>query len=152
MGSWPSDLCDKILECRTLSAPPNSYLDTYHEKLAIGSILRLNSGDVNKERLAREVAMVHLAGEDCAIPVVGRHNHGAINEFITRLGKSLIQGQGDDISPEIFERGLSVIQQFCALLHSKGIIYETLAPNVLLHSDESHLSPGTCWLYLLVVS
>ncbi len=127
MGSWPSDLCDKILECRTLSASPNSYLDIYHEKLAIKSILKSNSGDVNKERLAREVDMVHLAGEDCAIPVVGRHfNHGVINGFITRLGKSLTQGQGDDISPEIFERRLSVIQQFCALLdklHSKGIIW-----------------------------
>jgi hypothetical protein len=73
MGSWPSDLCDKILECRTLSASPNFYRDVYHEKFAIKSILKPNSGDVNKERLAREVDTVHLAGEDDAIPVVGRH-------------------------------------------------------------------------------
>lgn len=70
--------------------------------------------------------MVHLAGEDCAIPVIGRHfMHGAISGFITRLGKCLTQGQRDDVSPEIFERRLSLIQQFCALLeklHSKGII------------------------------
>jgi hypothetical protein len=127
MGSWPSDLCDKILECETHYASPNSYasVDIYHEKLAsIKSILKPNSGDIDKERLAREIDMVHLAGDDCAIPVVGRHFiHGMITT----------QGQGNDmivdISPEIFERRLSVIQQFCALLdklHSKRIIHEAV--------------------------
>jgi hypothetical protein len=89
------------------------------------SILKPNSGDVDKERLAREIDMVHLAGKDssCAIPVVGRYFN---NEFITWLGKCLTQGRGDDISPPIFERRLSEIRQFCALLdklRSKGIIH-----------------------------
>ena len=45
-------------------------------------ILKQNSGDVDKERLG-EVDMVHLAGEDCAIPVVSRYfNHRVINGFI----------------------------------------------------------------------
>jgi serine/threonine protein kinase len=135
MGSWPSDLCDKLHECRTHSASPNSYVDIYHEKLVMKSIL-LISGNVGKERLAREVDMIHLAGEDCAIPVVGRHfKHGVINGFITRLGKCLTQGRGDDISPEIFERRLSVIQQFSALLdrlHSKGIIHGDIKPSNLV--------------------
>ena len=93
---WPSDLCDKLLECRSLSTSGNSYVDLYDEKLVIKSILK-DSGDVDKERLAREVDMIHLAGEDCDIPIVGPHfNHGEINGFITPLGtKSL---------PEIFER------------------------------------------------
>jgi serine/threonine protein kinase len=57
--------------------------------------------------------------------------------FIPWLGKCLTQGRGesgDDISPEIFERRLSVIQQFCALLdklHSKGIIHEDIKPSNL---------------------
>ena len=143
MESWPSDLCDKLLECRTLSASPNSYLDIYHEKLAIKSILKPNSGDVDTERLAREIDMVHLAGEDCAIPVVGRHfNHGVISGFITRLGKCLTQGQGDEISPEIFERRLSVIQQFCALLdklHSKDIIHGDIKPSNLVFDAGNNL-------------
>jgi serine/threonine protein kinase len=143
MGSWPSDLCDKLLECRHLSASPNSYLDIYHEKLVIKSILKPNSGDVDNERLAREIDMVHLAGEDCAIPVVGRYfNRGVINGFITRLGKCLTQGQEDNISPEIFERRLSVIQQFCALLdrlHSKGIIHGDIKPSNLVLDTANNL-------------
>jgi hypothetical protein len=81
------------------------------------SMLKPNSGDVDKERLAREIDMVHLAGKDssCAIPVVGRYFN---NEFITWLGKCLTQGRGDDISPEIFERRLSVIRQFALCLTS----------------------------------
>ena len=143
MGSWPSDLCDKLLECRNQSASPNSYLDIYHDKLAIKSILKPNSSDVDKERLAREIDMVHLAGEDCAIPVVGRYyNRGVINGFITRFGKCLTQGQRDDISPEIFERRLSVIQQFCVLLdklHSKGIIHGDIKPSNLVFDAANNL-------------
>ena len=143
MGSWPSDLCDKLLECRTQFASSNSYVDIYHEELAIKSILKPNSGDVDKERLAREVDMIHLVGEDCAIPVIGRHfNHGVINGFITRLGKCLTQGQEDDISPEIYERRLSVIQQFCTLLdnlHSKGIIHGDIKPSNLVFDAADNL-------------
>ena len=143
MGSWPSDLCDKLLECRTLSASPNSYIDIYHEKLVIKSILKPNSGDVDMERLAREIDMTHLAGEDCAIPVVGRFFiHGVINGFITRLGKCLTQGQEDDIRPEIFERRLSVIQLFSALLdklHSKGIIHGDIKPANLVFDAADNL-------------
>lgn len=141
-GSWPSDLCSKLPECRTLSASPNSYIDIYREELVIKSILKPNSGDVDKERLAREIDMVHLAGEDCAIPVVGRHfNNGVISGFITRLGKCLTQGQRDDISPEILEP-LSVIQQFCALLdklHSKGIIHGDIKPSNLVIDTANNL-------------
>ena len=96
----------------------------------------LNSGNLDKEKVAREVDMIHLAGEDCAIPVVGRvFQQGVIDGFITRLGKCLTQGRGDDISPEIFERRLSVIQQFSALLdrlHSKGIIHGDIKPSNLV--------------------
>jgi len=142
MGSWPSDLCDRLLECRTQSASPNSYVDIYHEKLAIKSILKF-SGDADEERLTHEIDMAHLAGEDCAIPVVGRYfNHGVINGFITQLGKCLAQGRGDDISPEIFERRLSVIQQFCALLdklHSKGIIHGDVKPSNLVLDAANNL-------------
>ena len=141
-GSWPSDLCSKLPECRTLSASPNSYIDIYREELVIKSILKPNSGDVDKERLAREIDMVHLAGEDCAIPIVGRHfNNGVISGFITRLGKCLTQGQRDDISPEILEP-LSVIQQFCALLdklHSKGIIHGDIKPSNLVIDTANNL-------------
>jgi serine/threonine protein kinase len=143
MGSWPSDLCDILLECRTHSATPNSYIDIYHENLVLKSILKPNSGQVDKERLAREIDMVHLAGEDCAIPIVGRYfNHGVINGFITGFGKCLTQGRGDDISPEIFERRLSVIQQFCALLdklHSKGIIHGDVKPSNLVFDAANNL-------------
>ena len=141
-GSWPSDLCSKLPECRTLSASPNSYIDIYREELVIKSILKPNSGDVDKERLAREIDMVYLAGEDCAIPIVGRHfNNGVISGFITRLGKCLTQGQRDDISPEILEP-LSVIQQFCALLdklHSKGIIHGDIKPSNLVIDTANNL-------------
>ena len=141
-GSWPSDLCDKLPECKTLSASPTSYVNIYREELVIKSILKPNSGDVDKERLAREIDMVHLAGKDCAIPIVGRQfNHGAINGFITRLGKCLTQGERDDISPEILEP-LSVIQQFCALLdklHSKGIIHGDIKPSNLVIDTANNL-------------
>jgi len=147
-GSWPSDLCNKLLECRNLSASRNSYLDVYHEKLAIKTILKPNSGDVDKEKIAREVDMVHLAGEDCAIPVVGRlFNNGVINGFITRLGQCLTQGEEDNISPEIFERRLSVIQQFCALLdrlHTKGIIHGDVKPSNLVF--DSLILLRLCWI------
>jgi serine/threonine protein kinase len=87
--------------------------------------------------------MLHFAGEDCAIPVIGRHfNHGMINAFITRLGKCLTQRPKDDISPEIFERRLSVIQQFCALLnrlHSKGIIHGDIKPSNLVFDAANNL-------------
>ena len=130
-GSWPSDLCDKLPECKTLSASPTSYVNIYREELVIKSILKPNSGDVDKERLAREIDMVHLAGEDCAIPV----------GFITRLGKCLTQRERDDISPEILEP-LSVIQQFCALLdklHSKGIIHGDIKPSNLVIDTANNL-------------
>jgi hypothetical protein len=70
MGSWPSDLCDIYLACmrRTQSASPNSYVDIYHEKLAIKSMPKQNSGDIHKERLAREIDILHLAGDSCRQP------------------------------------------------------------------------------------
>jgi serine/threonine protein kinase len=133
VGSWPSDLWDKaLLECRRISA---CYVDLYHEKLVIKSILK-PSARVDTERLAREVNMVLLAGEDCAIPIVGRFFlHGVINGFVTQFGKCLTQGKRSDISPEIFERRLEVIQQFCALLdrlHSKAIIHGDIKPSNLV--------------------
>ena len=68
-------------------------------------------------------------------------NLGAINWFITRLGKCLTQGERDDISPDILEP-LSVIQQFCALLdklHSKGIIHGDIKPSNLVIDTANNL-------------
>src|ERR1700761_3901074 len=79
----PLDLCDKLLECRILSALLNSYIDIYNEELVIRSILNPNSGDVDKDKLAREVHMNLLAGDDCAILIIGRFfNYGVIRGFI----------------------------------------------------------------------
>jgi serine/threonine protein kinase len=142
LGSWPSDVCDILLECTTLSASPNSYID---EELVIKSILKANSGDVqvNKERLGREVDMTFLAGNDCAIPIVSRYfSHGVICGFITRFGKCITQGPTEDIRPEYHECRLSVIQQFCLLLdrlHSKGIIHGDVKPSNLIFDATGNL-------------
>ena len=75
--------------------------------------------------------MIHLAGEDCAIPIVGRHfNHGVINGFIIPFEKCLTQGESDEISPEIFERRQSVIPHFalCSTGYTlKASFMETLS-------------------------
>lgn len=143
LGSWPSDICDILLGCRTLSASHNSYIDIYNEELVIKSILKPNSGDVDKERLGREVDMTLLAGNDCSIPVIGRYfSHGVICGFITRFGKCITQGPTDDIRPEYHERHLSVIQQFCPLLdrlHSKGIIHGDVKPSNLVFDAAGNL-------------
>jgi serine/threonine protein kinase len=138
VGSWPSDLCDKLLECRALSTSADSYIDLYREELVIKSILNTTKNPVefDEERIAREVNMIQLAGEDCAIPVIGRYfNRGKINGFVTRFGKCLFQRPNDDILPEVHKLRLSVIQQFCALLdrlHSKGIIHGDVKPSNLV--------------------
>jgi serine/threonine protein kinase len=141
LGSWPSDLCDVLLECRAHSASPNSYVDMYNEELIIKSILKPNSGEVDKERLSREVDMTLLADNDCAIPIVGRYfSHGVIRGFITRFGKCITQGPRDDIRPEY--RRLSVIQQFRALLdrlNSKGIIHGDVKPANLVFDAAGNL-------------
>jgi hypothetical protein len=66
----------------------------HNEELVIKSILKPNSGDVDNKRLGREVDMTLLAGNDCAIPVIGRYfSHGVICGFITRFGKCITEGQ-----------------------------------------------------------
>lgn len=86
-----------------------SYLNARHyllrliatKKLVIKTIWKPNSVEVDEERLARELDMIHLASEDCAIPFVGRHSkNGAIDGFITPLGKCLTQG-GDATSSSV---------------------------------------------------
>ncbi|KAF9518749.1 hypothetical protein BS47DRAFT_1337873 [Hydnum rufescens UP504] len=143
LGSWPSDLHDILHECSTLSALPNSYVDIFNGELVIKTILKRYSGDVDKQRLGREVDMTILAGNDCAIPVIGRYfNRGMVDGFITRFGKCITQGPRDDIRPEYHERRLSVIQEFCALLdrlHSKGIIHGDVKPSNLIFDPAGNL-------------
>ncbi|KAF8320512.1 kinase-like domain-containing protein [Cantharellus anzutake] len=87
--------------------------------------------------------MALLAGNDCAIPVIGRYfNQGEITGFITRLGRCITQGPQDDIRLEYHNRRLSVIQQFCALLnrlHSKGIIHGDVKPSNLVFDAAGNL-------------
>jgi hypothetical protein len=61
LGSWPSDLHDILHECRTLSASPNSYIQIYNEELIIKTILKRNSGDVDKQRLGVKSISLSLA-------------------------------------------------------------------------------------------
>ncbi len=145
LGSWPSDLQNILLECDHFSASPNSYIDIYKEEFVLKSILKPNSGEVpvDKERLGREVDMMLLAGNDCAIPVIGRYFHGGvITGFITPFGKCITQGDREDIRPECHEHRLEVIQQFCALLdrlHSKGIMHGDVKPSNLVFDAAGNL-------------
>jgi len=144
-GSWQSDLQDILIECDHFSASPNSYIDIYKEEFVLKSILKPISGEVDKERLSREVDMMLLAGNDCAIPVIGRYfQGGVVTGFITRFGKCITQGDRDrsDIRPECHERRLEVIQQFCALLdrlHSKGIMHGDVKPSNLILDAHGNL-------------
>ena len=143
LGSWPSDLCDKLLESRMHSVSLNSFIHIYNEEFVIKSILKPDSGDVDTKRLGREVDMTLLAGDDCAIPIIGRYfNHGVICGFITRFGNCITQGLEDDIRPAYHERRLSVIQQFCSLLdrlHSKGIVHGDVKPSNMVFDAAGNL-------------
>jgi serine/threonine protein kinase len=105
--------------------------------------MKTNSGDIDTEKLGREVDMILLAGNDCAIPVIGRcFIHEVIRGFVTPFGKCIVQGPEDDIQPEYHEHRLSVIQQFCALLdrlHSKGIIHGDVKPSNLVFDAAGNL-------------
>ena len=87
--------------------------------------------------------MILLAGNDCAVPVIGRcFSHGVIRGFVTPFGKCIVQGPEDDIRPEYHEGRLSVIQLFCALLdrlHSKGIIHGDVKPSNLVFDAAGNL-------------
>ena len=143
LGSWPSDLQNILLECDNFPASLNSYIDIYKEEFVLKSMLKPNSGEVDKERLGREVDMMLLAGNDCAIPVIGRYFHGGVvTGFITRFGKCITLGDRSDIHPECHERRLEVIQQFCALLdrlHSKGIMHGDVKPSNLVLDAHGNL-------------
>ena len=82
--------------------------------------------------------MTLLAGNNCAIPIIGHYE--VICGFITRFGKCITQGPRDDICPEY--RRLLGIQQFCALLdrlHSKGIIHGDMKPANLIFDVAGNL-------------
>ncbi|KAJ3783861.1 kinase-like domain-containing protein [Lentinula aff. detonsa] len=140
--SWPSDLCDKLLESRSLSASHTSYVDLYDEKFVLKTRMK-SSGELDKDKLAREIDMISLAGPECSVPIIGRHFlHGAVNGFVTPYRTCLTQGRGDDIRPEVFNDRKEIIQKLTVLLenlHSKGIIHGDVKPSNLVLDDSGNL-------------
>ncbi|KAJ3799806.1 kinase-like domain-containing protein [Lentinula aff. detonsa] len=102
-----------------------------------------SSGELDKDKLAREIDMISLAGPECSVPIIGRHFlHGAVNGFVTPYRTCLTQGRGDDIRPEVFNDRKEIIQKLTVLLenlHSKGIIHGDVKPSNLVLDDSGNL-------------
>ncbi|KAJ7058098.1 kinase-like domain-containing protein [Mycena amicta] len=133
LGEWPGDLDDVDFNGRSLSASEHAMVHTTEDdRLVFKLFYSLTEQDV-APKVARELRMMLLAGEDISVRIEGRLIiRGKLQGFIMPCETTL-----DLALPKATKRHwIEQLQSLVRNMHNKGIIHSDLKPdNVLVRGD-----------------
>ncbi|KAJ7058090.1 kinase-like domain-containing protein, partial [Mycena amicta] len=133
LGEWPGDFDHVDLNGRHLSVSQHAFVDTTEDdRLVLKTFYSLTEQDV-APKVARELRMMLLAGEDLSVKVEGRLIiRGKLQGFIMPCETTL-----DLALPKATKRyWIEQLQSLVRSMHNKGIIHGDLKPdNILVRGD-----------------